>query len=272
MVDEPPANPALAEKIRSDRPHPARVWNALLGGKDNYAADREAADEIAKADPTIRRYAQQCREFLVRSVRYLAGEAGIRQFLDIGTGLPTELNTHEVAQSVAPESRVVYVDNDPLVLIHARALLTNTTPEGVTTYVDADVRDPETIIADAQNVLNFNEPIAVMLLGIFGHAAPEYATMRSILDRLMAAVPSGSYLVLLDGARTDDEVYIAAVARAAEVGHPYHLRTPEQLAECFAELEMVEPGMVPVNRWRPDPSDAGRDKPCNAYGGMGRKP
>ncbi|MGP4014387.1 SAM-dependent methyltransferase [Saccharopolyspora sp. 5N708] len=269
---EPSENPELAQRIQFDRPHPARVWNALLGGKDNYEADRAAADEIAKTDPTIRGYAQQCRGFLVRAVRHLASEAGIRQFLDIGTGLPTELNTHEVAQGVAPDSRIVYVDNDPLVLIHARALLRNTTPEGVTTYIDADVRDPEAIIADAQNVLNFNEPIAVMLLGIFGHAAPEYATMRSILDRLMAAVPSGSYLALLDGARTDDEVYLAAVARAAEVGHRYHLRTPAQLVECFEELELVEPGLVPVNQWRPDPSDSGQDKPCNAYGAVGRKP
>jgi hypothetical protein len=265
-------NPELAKKIQSDRPHPARVWNVWLGGKDNYAADREAAEAIARVDPSIRLLAQQCRGFLARSVRYLAGEVGIRQFLDIGTGLPTEHNTHEVAQAVAPESRIVYVDNDPLVLVHARALLRNTTPEGVTTYLDADVREPETIIADAKNVLNFTEPIAVMLLGILGHAAPEFATMRSILDRLMAAVPSGSYLVLVDGARTDDEVSLAANARAAEVGNPYQLRTPAQFAECFQELELVEPGLVPVNQWRPDPSDSGVGKPSQSYGAVGRKP
>lgn len=264
--------PGPAEKIRFDRPHPARVWNALLGGKDNYAVDREAAEEITKADPTIRLLAQQCRAFLVRAVRYLAGEAGIRQFLDIGTGLPIELNTHQVAQSIAPESRVVYVDNDPLVLAHARALLRNTTPEGVTTYLDADVRDPETIIADARNTLNFNEPIAVMLFCILGHAAPEYETMRSILNQLMAPVPSGGYLAIADGVITDDEAFLAAAARAPEVGHHYHLRPLAQFAECFQELELVEPGLVPVNRWRPDPHDSGQDKPCNAYSAVGRKP
>jgi hypothetical protein len=264
-------NPELAKKIQSDRPHPARVWNVWLGGKDNYAVDREAAAEIAKVDPAIPALARHCRAFLMRAVRYLAGEAGIRQFLDIGTGLPTEQNTHEVAQAVAADSRVVYVDNDPLVLVHARALLRNTTQEGATTYLDADVREPETIIAKARNLLNFNEPIAVMLLGILGHAAPEFATMRSILDRLVAAVPSGSYLVLVDGARTDD-VFVSAMERAAEVGNPYQLRTLAQFAECFEALELVEPGLVPVNQWRPDPPDSGAGEPCNAHGVLGRKP
>jgi hypothetical protein len=265
-------DPELAKKIQFDRPHPARVWNVWLGGKDNYAVDREAANEIAKADPTVPLLAQQCRGFLIRVVRYLAGEMGVRQFLDIGTGLPTEQNTHEVAQAVAPDSRIVYVDNDPLVLVHARALLRNTTPEGVTTYLDADVREPETIITDAKNVLNFNEPIAVMLLGVLGHAAHEYATMRSILDRLMTAVPSGSYLVLVDGVSTDDEVYEAAVARSAEVGNPYQARTRTEFTECFQKLELVEPGVVPVNQWRPDPSESGQGKPVNAHGAVGRKP
>lgn len=268
MVD-PAEDSESVEKVRFDRPHPARVWNALLGGKANYAADREAAEEIVKADPTLRLLAQQCRGFLVRAVRYLAADAGIRQFLDIGTGLPTELNTHQVAQAAAPESRIVYVDNDPLVLVHARALLRNTTPEGVTTYVDADVREPEKIIADARNVLNFNEPIAVMLLCVLGHAAPEFAMMRSIVDRLLAAVPSGSYLAIVDGVRTDDEAFLAAAARAVEVGHGYHLRPLAEFEECLQDLELVEPGLVPVNRWRPDTTDLG--KPCNAYAAVGRK-
>jgi hypothetical protein len=248
------------------------VWNALLRGKDNYPADRQAAEEITKVDPTMPVYARQCRAFLVRAVRYLAGEAGIRQFLDIGTGLPTELNTHEVAQAVAPDSKIVYVDNDPLVLIHARALLGSSTRQGVTTYLDADVHEPGTITAEARKVLDFGRPIAVMLLGIMGHATHDYPAMRRILDRLMDPVPPGSYLVLSDGARTDDEVFLAAVARAGQVGHPYHLRTPRQLTACFQDLELVEPGLVPVNRWRPEPSDPAPDRPCNAYGGLGRKP
>jgi S-adenosyl methyltransferase len=272
MVAEPLENSELARRIRFDIPQSARVWNALLMGKDNYAADRQAAEEIIKVDPTIPCYARQCRAFLVRAVRYLAGETGIRQFLDIGTGLPTELNTHEVAQAVAPDSKIVYVDNDALVLIHARALLGNSTPEGVTTYIDADVREPEKLIAQARRVLDFDRPIAVMLLGILGHAIAEYPTMRRILDRLMDPVPSGSYLVLLDGARTDDDAYLAAVARARQVGHPYHLRTPRQLTACFQDLELVEPGLVPVNRWRPEPANPAQDPPCNAYGGVGRKP
>jgi S-adenosyl methyltransferase len=272
MVAEPLENSELARRIRFDIPQSARVWNALLMGKDNYAADRQAAEEIIKVDPTIPRYARQCRAFLVRAVRYLAGETGIRQFLDIGTGLPTALNTHEVAQAVAPDSKIVYVDNDALVLIHARALLSSSTVEGVTTYIDADVREPEKIIAQARRVLDFDQPIAVMLLGILGHAIAEYPTMRRILDRLMDPVSSGSYLVLLDGARTDDDVYLAAVARARQVGHPYHLRTPRQLTACFQDLELVEPGVVPVNRWRPEPANPAQDPPCNAYGGVGRKP
>ncbi|WP_051581207.1 SAM-dependent methyltransferase [Pseudonocardia acaciae] len=272
MLDGPSDDLDLAGRINFDRPQSARVWNALLMGKDNFEADRRAVEEIVKVDPGMPHYARQCRAFLVRTVRFLAAEAGIRQFLDIGTGLPTAQNTHEVAQAVAPESTIVYVDNDPLVLLHARALLTNTTPEGLSTYVEADVREPETIIAAARNVLDFTRPIAVMLLGILGHATDDYPTMRRILDRLMGPVPSGSYLVLLDGARTEDKVYLDAIVRCAEVGHPYHLRTPRQLEACFQDLELVEPGLVPVNRWRPDPPGSDIDPPCNAYGGVGLKP
>ncbi|MGH3566628.1 MAG: SAM-dependent methyltransferase [Pseudonocardia sp.] len=268
-----PDDPELAAKIKFEVPHSARVWNYWLGGKDNYPADRAVGDAVLAVNPSLPLTARQCRRFLVRAVRFLAGEVGIRQFLDIGTGLPTVQNTHEVAQGIAAGSRIVYVDNDPLVLAHARALLIDTTPEGVTTYIHADVREPESIIADARNVLNFTQPIAVMLLGILGHAAPEFDTMRSIIARLMAGVPSGSYLVLMDGADTTDEVYRAGVQRQAEMGHPYHLRTVEQFTECFARMELVDPGLVPVTQWRPDTTEVGTLEPSSsAYGAVARKP
>jgi hypothetical protein len=173
MVDELSPEPPfeLANKIRTDVPHSARIWNYWMGGKDNYEVDRTAGDAYITVRPDIVTIAKQSRQFLIRTVRFLAGEAGMRQFLDIGTGLPTMQNTHEVAQRVAPESRIVYVDNDPLVLAHARALLVNTTPEGVTTYVDADFHHPDLIISDARNVLNFTQPVAVMFMGVLGHVA-----------------------------------------------------------------------------------------------------
>ncbi|MGH3975099.1 MAG: SAM-dependent methyltransferase, partial [Pseudonocardiaceae bacterium] len=195
MSDERPPGPRseLASKINFDVPHSARVWNYWMGGKDNYEVDQAAGDAYAALYPDISTVAKLSRQFLIRAVRFLAGEAKIRQFLDIGTGLPTMQNTHEIAQQIAPESRIVYVDNDPLVLTHARALLVNTTPEGVTTYVDADFYDPDLIISDARNVLNFTEPIAVMFMGVLGHVA-DFDELRSIVGRVMAAVPSGSYL------------------------------------------------------------------------------
>src|SRR5918997_5106782 len=170
MADEHPDHPRdeLATNISRGVPHSARIWNYWMGGKDNYEVDRAAGDAYVAVHPDIVTMAKQSRQFLIRVVRFLAGEAGMRQFLDIGTGLPTMQNTHEVAQQIAPESRIVYVDNDPLVLMHARTLLHNSTPEGVTTYVDADLHDPDLIISDARNVLNFARPIAVMLMGVLG--------------------------------------------------------------------------------------------------------
>ncbi|MBO0872481.1 MAG: SAM-dependent methyltransferase [Pseudonocardia sp.] len=271
MTDEP--NPEPADKIRYDKPNSARVWNYWLGGKDNYHVDRLAGDAVIAINPDIRLFARQWRQFLIRAVRYLAGEAGIRQFLDIGTGLPNEQNTHEVAQAVAPDSKIVYVDNDALVLAHARALLTNTTPEGVTHYIHADVRDPEAIISDAHNTLNFHQPIAVMMLGILGHAAPAYDQARSIIDRLMAAVPSGSYLVWADGAITDDEVFLAGVRAQTEAGHPYHPFALDEFAEAVAGLELVDPGLVPVPEWRPDPIQVGAaTRRSSLYCVVARKP
>jgi S-adenosyl methyltransferase len=221
--------------------------------------------------PGIANLAVQSRQFLIRVVRFLAGEAGMRQFLDIGTGLPTMQNTHEVAQQVAPESRIVYVDNDPLVLAHARALLRNTIPEGVTTYVEGDFHDPELIIADARNVLNFNQPIAVMFMGVLGHVAT-IVEMRSIVARVMNAVPSGSYLALYDGTDTDGAFVELCEKYTATGGVPYTPRSPEQLGQCFEGLELVDPGLVPITLWRPSASEIGSVEPICNYGAVARKP
>jgi hypothetical protein len=180
-------------------------------------------------------------------------------------------NTHEVAQQVAPESRIVYVDNDPLVLAHARALLIGTTSEGVTTYVESDVHDPDLIISDARNVLNLTQPVAVMFMGILGHVA-EFTEVRSIVTRVMAAVPSGSYLALHDGTNTN-EAYVAALATYAQTGAvAYNPRSPEQIGQCFDGLEIVPPGLVPITHWRPDTPDVGAVEAIDNYGAVARKP
>ncbi len=257
--------------IRYDIPQSARIWNYWMGGKDNFPVDREAGDAVIEVNPGIVAVARQSRQFLIRAVSLLAGDLGIRQFLDIGTGLPTLQNTHEVAQGVAPESKVVYVDNDPVVLAHARALLSNTTPEGVTDYISADFHDPELIVADAHNILNFTKPIAVMFMGVLGHV-DKFEEMRSIVRSVMDAVPSGSYLLLWDSTSTSDDVVRGREMQAAKQ-IPYELRTVEQLAECFEGLELVEPGLVPITEWRPDPRQLGEPVPSvDAYGALGRKP
>jgi len=274
MADQRPDNPRaeLASKIKFDVPHSARIWNYWMGGKDNYPVDRAAGDAGVEVYPGIVTMAIQSRQFLIRAVRYLAGDAGIRQFLDIGTGLPTMQNTHEVAQQVAPESRVAYVDNDPLVLAHARALLVNTTPEGVSTYIDADFHDPDLILADARNVLNFTQPIGVMFMGVLGHVA-EADDMRSIVARVMDAVPSGSYLVLWDGNDTD-RAYVELCERyTATGGVPYIPRSIEQIGRSFEGLELVDPGLVSITQWRPDTAEVGEVEPMDAASGaVARKP
>jgi hypothetical protein len=248
-------------------PHSARIWNYWLGGKDNYAVDREAGDQYLEIFPGIKVVARSSRGFLTRAVRYLAGEAGIRQFLDIGTGLPTADNTHEVAQRVAPDSKIVYVDNDPLVLAHARALLTSL-PAGVCEYLDADIRNPEAILDVAAGLLDFTRPVALMLMGIMGHFTDEEA--YPIVDRLVAGLPSGGYFALYDGANTNEAFNQAQEGYNNSGAVPYHLRSPEQFVRFFQGLEMVEPGVVPVPLWRPDP-DA---EPVEIYSycGVGRKP
>jgi hypothetical protein len=252
-------------------PHSARVWNYLLGGKDHYPVDRSAGEMVLQVFPGMAGLTRESRLMLARVVQYLAGEAGIRQFLDIGTGLPTANNTHEVAQRVAAESRIVYVDNDPLVLVHARALLTST-PEGACDYIQADVNDPEVILAEAARTLDFTQPTALMLMGILGLVA-DFDQARSIVTRLMAALPSGSYLAVYDGADTDP-AYVEAIRRynAGSGAVPYTPRSPEQIGRYFEGLELLPPGVVTVSRWRPEPSRGGDLPEVSCAGGVGRKP
>ena len=253
-------------------PHSARVWNYWLGGKDNFEPDRELGEQIKQFFPEIAVIAQESRRFLARAVTYLAGEAGIRQFLDIGTGLPTADNTHEVAQRVAPDSRVVYVDNDPMVLVHARALLTSS-PEGATDYLQADLRNPETILREAARTLDLSRPVALMLLGVLAHIT-DYDEARSIVDRLMAALPSGSYLVVNDGTNVvDPDARNAATQASIEAGTPYISRHPDTIAGYFHDLELVEPGVVSSNRWRVEPDENGKlPDEVDVFCGVGRKP
>ncbi len=264
-----PADDQAPSTIDTTVPHSARIWNYWMGGKDNYPVDREAGDAYVAAFPGIVPLAKQSRQFLIRAVSHLAGEAGIRQFLDVGTGLPTLDNTHQVAQRIAPESRVVYVDNDPLVLAHARALLTNTTPEGVTTYVDADFHNPDQIVSDARNVLNFTKPIAVLFMGVLGHVA-DFDEARSIVARVVAAVPSGSYLVLWDSTDTSEGFDEAQQGYDDTGAVPYILRSPQQVARFFEGLELLEPGVVSISLWRPDANSAG--EAVDGYGAVARKP
>jgi S-adenosyl methyltransferase len=248
-------------------PHSARIWNYWLGGKDNYLVDRQAGDQFHDLYPGIVDGARAARQFLARAVEYLAGEVGIRQFLDIGTGLPNVDNTHEIAQRVAPESRIVYVDNDPLVLTHARALLTST-PPGTTNYIDADLHEPDTIVAQARQTLDFTRPVALMLMGILGHIS-DYDEARSIVRRLVAALAPGSYLVHYDSTNTND-AYVEAIRQYNDSGAvPYILRSPEQITGFFDGLELLEPGVVSVPLWRPRPF--GTPAEVDQYGGVGRK-
>jgi O-methyltransferase involved in polyketide biosynthesis len=244
-------------ELNTNVPQTARIWNYWLGGKDNFPVDRQVGDQILEAFPAIVENARASRAFLARAVHYLAGDAGIRQFLDIGTGLPTANNTHQVAQAVAPECRIVYVDNDPIVLTHARALLTST-PEGATAYIDADLRDPDTILEHAARTLDVTQPIAIMLMGILGHIADDDQA-RSIVKRLVGGVPSGSYLTMNDGTDTSHEVVEAARIWNQSANPTYHLRSPDRIARFFDGLELVEPGVV-------SPTMASRAQPVRPPG------
>jgi hypothetical protein len=253
--------------LQPDVPHAARIWNYWMGGKDNFAADRAAGDGVAQVYPEIVLMAKQSRKFLIRAVRHLAVEAGVRQFLDIGTGLPTMQNTHEVAQTIAPESRVVYVDNDPLVLVHARALMAQTPEEGRTIHVSADYHDPELILAEARTVLDFDQPVAVMFMGVLGYE-PDLKVVASIVNTVMDATAPGSYLVLWDGTDTTPAVVEGAERLAQSGGVPYILRSPDAIGGLFDGLSLVSPGLVQLTEWRPD----GEVEWLDAYGAVGRKP
>jgi hypothetical protein len=263
-------DPQQERELNTSIPQTARIWNYWLGGKDNFPVDRQVGDQILGAFPEIVENARASRAFLARAVRYLAGDVGIRQFLDIGTGLPTANNTHQVAQAVAPECRIVYVDNDPIVLVHARALLTST-PEGKTAYIDADLRDPDTIMKEAARTLDFSQPIAVMLMGILGHIAEDQEA-QSIVKRLVGGVSSGSYLTMNDGTNTSEEVVEAARIWNESANPTYHLRSPERIARFFDGLELVKPGVVSPPRWRPEPSPSGLPAEIDSACGVGRKP
>jgi O-methyltransferase involved in polyketide biosynthesis len=250
--------------------HPARVYNYWLGGKDNYKADRDAGDQVISLNPNILPGVRANRAFLGRAVRYLAAEAGIRQFLDIGTGLPTAENTHEVAQSVAPDSRIVYVDNDPIVLAHARALLTST-PQGRTAYVDSDARDTGRILREAAAVLDFSQPVAVMFLMVLQYV-PDADQPRELVRRVMDAVPSGSYLTVGDTTTDIDTERVAdATARLNQRLGPAQMkmRSRPEIAAYFDDLEFVPPGLVPLPQWRAEPNPT-QVIPC--YAGIARKP
>ncbi|MFJ3334876.1 SAM-dependent methyltransferase [Streptomyces sp. NPDC086766] len=269
MADGRPAPDQEAlSKIDTTVPHSARIWNYWMGGKDNYEVDRIAGDEYREVAPTIETMARASRHYLIRAVSLVAGDLGIRQFLDIGTGLPTYDNTHQVAQRIAPESRIVYVDNDPLVLRHAQALLTST-PEGVTEYIEADLHAPEKIVEQARELLDFDRPVALMLMGILGHVQ-DHAEAVSIVRRLQAALPSGSCFVHYDSTDTDAALQQAQQGYDDTGAVPYVLRSPEQLAAYYEGLELLEPGIVSCPLWRPEPGTA--PEPTDIYGGVARKP
>ena len=251
-------------------PHSARIWNYWLGGKDNFRVDREAGEEFLAVYPGQRDKARACRHFLARAVRHLVVDRGVRQFLDVGTGLPTADNTHQVAQRYAPEAKIVYVDNDPLVLAHARTLLTSS-PEGVTQYVDADLHDPAGILGEAARTLDLDRPVALLLIGVLGHVA-DHGEARSVVRRLTAGLAPGSFLIQCDGADTDP-AYVAALERYRDSGGvPYNVRSPEQIAAFFDGLELVDPGVGPIPQWRPEPGPFRGPADVSEVGGVGRKP
>jgi S-adenosyl methyltransferase len=266
--DQPGQRPQLDTSVASI----ARIYDYWLGGKDNFKADRDAAEQMIQQYPDIVTGVRKNRAFLGRAVHYLAAEAGIRQFLDIGTGLPSSNNTHEVAQRAAPEARIVYVDNDPIVLSHAQALLTST-PEGACAYLDADIRDTGKILKDAANLLDFSHPVAVCLIMIL-QFIPDEDDPVSIVRALVDAIPSGSYLTVAHPASdVDQHVGPALRQLSTRMGGTRAVpRSHQEISRFFDGLEMVEPGLVQLHRWRPGTGldDTGRD--LAAYGAVARKP
>jgi S-adenosyl methyltransferase len=269
-IDEAGGSAAGRPTFDTSVAHSARVHNYWLGGKDNFAADRAAGDAVIAAYPGIVMSVRANRAFLARAVRFLAAEAGIRQFLDIGTGIPTANNTHEVAQSVAPDRRVVYVDYDPIVLAHARALLVGS-PEGATDYVDADLRDPQAILSLAARTLDLSRPVAVMLIAIM-HLIGDDADPYGIVRQLMAAVPAGSYLALSQVASDIEPEQMAEAARRYNrLAHETQRhRDRAEVTRFFDGLDLVEPGLVPVQQWRPG-SELEAKARSAMWGGVARK-
>jgi O-methyltransferase involved in polyketide biosynthesis len=266
----------VPQAIDVNTPNVARIYDYMLGGKDNFAADRAAAEQILSAYPESREGVQHNRAFLGKAVEYLVEKAAIRQFVDIGTGLPTQQNVHQVAQSLAPDARIVYVDNDPLVLAHARALLVST-PEGSTKYLHADMHDADGLIEAAAEAADFTEPVAILFMGVLGHMS-DLDEARALVRTLLARVPSGSYLAIADG--TPVEAMQKAHEQYAKTGAvPYLTRQPEEIASFFDGLEWVEPGFVSITLWRPDRPPGGvtvinpsPPMPISTYGGVARKP
>jgi hypothetical protein len=252
-------------------PHPARRYNYWLGGKDNFAADRASGDAIARVVPTIRLSALENRRFLGRAVSYLAREAGIRQFLDIGTGIPAENNTHEVAQSIAPDSRVVYVDNDPIVLAHARALLRG--QSGRLAYIDADLREPESILCHSAltAALDLDRPVGLMLVAILHFLRDEYHPF-DIVRRLLDALPAGSFLVVSHA--THDFMSLTQAESVGAEDLSFQFRAKDEFAQFFEGLELVEPGITSIAHWRAEVERGSRPSAAavSVYGAVGRIP
>jgi S-adenosyl methyltransferase len=251
--------------------HSARVYDYWLGGKDHFEADRIAAEAVIAVRPTVVRDIRANRALLGRAVRFLAGEVGIRQFLDIGTGIPAANNTHEVAQSVAADSKIVYVDNDPIVLAHARALLAST-PEGTCAYLDADLKDMGKILQEAASVLDFEQPVAVLFIGVL-HLVPDEQDPSGLIATAMAACPSGSYLALTQPASDIDADVVAEGARRynQQVTTPQTRRSHEETLRFFDGLTLVPPGLVQCHRWRPDPGATGLSENQSGWAGVARK-
>jgi hypothetical protein len=284
-MDESPRDPgktphagAKPVDLHTDRPHPARVYDYLLGGKDNFAADRAMANEGIKLNPNSRIPPRENRAFMRRAVRYLASEAGIDQFLDIGTGIPTSPNLHEIAQQSSPRARVVYVDNDPIVLSHARALLTSG-PAGKTAYIDADLRDVRKILNSPEmlRTLDLNQPIALMLISVL-HFIGDADDPYGLVSELVAAVPSGSYVALSHLTGDFDPAAWAGITAAFQrSGVTMRVRSLAEVEPFFAGLDLVEPGVVSLQRWRPVDVEIGAaglptDAAASLYGGVARKP
>jgi O-methyltransferase involved in polyketide biosynthesis len=246
----------MAVDLNTSVPHSARIYDHLLGGKDNFEADRSAAAEIVKASPSIPISMRANRRYMARVARYLAAERGIRQFLDIGTGLPTSPNLHEVVQGVDPATRVVYVDNDPIVLVHARALLTST-PEGSTAYVDADLRDPGAILdsPEVRESIDPSRPVAISLIAVL-QFIPDEDEVHKILDTLLEPFPSGSALAISTVTAHNEQAVAGAAAYRARGIHAV-ARTDDEVTALFRGLDLVDPGVTLVSRWRPDPEDEG---------------